>query len=247
MDERENNSLGVDNNAKDDQSIKRLATEKNPSVEAIIANLYRLETEQQAIDKINALKENFIISAKLPPSEHENSIKLWVRGYKITDDEEKKGFLGNYAEIRPLQLADGKYTVSSKKLDIALKYHPQRKRPKGKHPDWGHPCSVNKLFCIVYSKAETPPVQKYVFEIMASKDGEGGFYIDSKVNKYSKKNSKPDVKSAGKKSSGKGSSIKVDEPLGKGYFASMVELKRNKKSQIDDLRKKSKEKPTEES
>jgi len=119
---------------------KRLATEKNPSVEAIVNSLFRLENEEQAIEKINALKDNFIISSKLPPSDDANAIKLWIRGYKITEDEEKKGVLGNYAEIRPLQLADGKFTLSAKKLDIALKFHPQRKRPKGKHPDWGHPC-----------------------------------------------------------------------------------------------------------
>lgn len=253
---------------------KRLATEKNPTIEAIINGLFRLETNDQAIDKITALKENFIISSKLPPSEIEGGIKLWIRGYKITEDEEKEGYLGNYAEISTLELADGKFTITAKKLDIKLKFHPQRKRPKKKHPDWGHPCmrlikkgktfetiedaqkvlgqlheefpnisipAVNKLFVIIYSKAEKPPVQKYILEIAADRDG-NGFKIEAKPNKYDKAKTQAakDVRK-NPESSNQGSNAPDDNPLGKGYFASMIELKRNNKTQISELRKQSKE------
>lgn len=32
-----------------------------------------------------------------------------------------------------------KFTISATKINSELKFHPQRKRPKNKHPDWGHP------------------------------------------------------------------------------------------------------------
>lgn len=246
---------------------KRLATEKNPTIEAVINGLFRLENLEQAISKIKALRENFIISSKLPPSKDENGIKLWIRGYKITKDEEKQGYLGNYAEVTPFKLADGKYTLTAEKQDVKLKFHPQRKRPKKKHPDWGHPCmrlikrgksfetiedaqrilgqlheefpnisipAVNKLFIIIYSNSEKPPVQKYILEIQACRDGEG-FIIEHKPNTYDKKKV---VVSKDKKSE---HSNAEPEALGKGYFSSMVELKRSKKSQIDELRKKNRE------
>lgn len=247
---------------------KRLATEKNPTIEAVINGLFRLENREQAVQKIEALDENFITSSKLPPSKIEGGIKLWIRGYQITKDEEKEGYLGNYAEVAPKEIEGGKYTLSCDKLDVKLKYHPQRKRPKKKHPDWGHPClrlvkkkkvfetiedaqrvlgqlheefpnisipAVNKLFIIIYSKSEKPPVQKYILEIQAEKEV-GGFYIDYKINNYDKKKVPP--KKGKKQARVEGGD---NEPLGKGYFASMVELKRNKKEQISELRKQKKE------
>ncbi len=117
---------------------KTLATEKHPTIQAIIHALFRFEKIEQANSRLEAIKNNFIISSRLPKDGNENALKLWINGYKLTEAEKKNGYIGNYAAIKIKQI-EGKYTLIAEKQDIALKYHPQRKRPKQKHPDWGHP------------------------------------------------------------------------------------------------------------
>lgn len=250
---------------------KRLATERHPTIEAILNDLFRFETEKQAQDRIDTIREHFIISKKLPKDkDNPNTLKLWIRGYGISKDEEKKGYLGNYAAFRTVKLKDDKFTIRAEKQPISLKYHPQRKRPKRKHPDWGHPAlrlvkkqvsfdtieeannilkqihteypdisipSVNKLFVIIYSKAENPekPVQKYILEVKPARGG--GFYVDYKINDYKKKQELPKKKAEAESDSDDSSAPKEQS----GYFTSMVALKRNKKSKIDELRKKKQE------
>ena len=256
--------------------VKRLATEKHPTIEAIINGLFRFETEEQAQERIDTIRDHFIISSKLP-KDKDDLLKLWIRGYEINKEEEKKGYLGNYASFKIKKLGDGKCTIVAEKQRIAIKYHPQRKRPKSKHPDWGHPClrivkkgivfdtieeaqkilsqlheeypdisipAVNKLFTIIYSRTNKPPVQKYILEIQPARDG-GGFYIEYKINEYKKPKELPtDGKKKVSKTTeaeGDGSEDSSSDAKEKGYFASMVELKRSKKAQIDELRKKKKE------
>ena len=117
---------------------RRLATEKHPTIEAVINGLFRFEKIEQALARLEAIKNNFIISSKLPKDDDENSVKLWIRGFQISEKEEKDGYLGNYAQIGIENVA-GKFRLLAIKQDIALKYHPQRKRPKRRNPDWGHP------------------------------------------------------------------------------------------------------------
>lgn len=118
--------------------IKRLATEKHPTIEAIINGLFRFENIEQAVARLEAIKNNFILSSKLPKGDDEHTLKLWIRGYNVSPEEEKNGYLGNYAKIK-INNIDGKFRLIAEKQDINLKYHPQRKRPKRKNPDWGHP------------------------------------------------------------------------------------------------------------
>ena len=244
----------------EDKKLKRLATEKHPTIEAITNSLFRFEKFEQALARLEAVKNYFILSNKLPKDEDENTIKLWIRGYQIDADEEKQGYLGNYAAIKVKEI-DGKFTLTADKQRIALKYHPQRKRPKRKHPDWGHPAlrvvrkgttfetieeaqkilgqiheeypdisipNTNKLFVIIYSKAlnMTPPVQKFILEIKASRDG--GFFIEYKANNY-KKNETPMTAVAAKDK-------EKEERKAQGHFTSKVMLQKAKK----DARKKKK-------
>lgn len=254
---------------------RRLATEKHPTIEAIINDLFRFEKKEQAEGRIKAIKDYFITSVKLPKDTKDPDVlKLWVRGYMISEDEEKQGYLGNYAAFRVVQLKDKKFTIRAEKQNIALKYHPQRKRPKRKHPDWGHPAlrlvkkgvsfdtveeannvlkqlhteysdisipAINKLFIIIYSKAENPerPVQKYILEVKPAKSG--GFYISWKLNDYQKK-ALPDKKiEKSTDSAGTDSPNAEDSKQPAGYFTSMVALKRDKKAKISDMRKKKKD------
>lgn len=239
-----------------DNPNKRLATEKHPTIEAVINGLFKFEKKEHALSRLNAIKEHFVVSAKLPKEEDENIIKLWIRGFQIDADEEKEGFLGNYALIK-IKEVDKKFSLIAEKQRIALKYHPQRRRPKRKHPDWGHPCmrvikkgtvfetieeaqkvlaqlheehplvsipAVNKLYVILYSKAYNPPIKKFVLEIKTAR--EGGFFIESKENNYVKKEPVVNTRSAEKPTENTG------EKQDKGYFTSMVELRKSKKSQM---------------
>lgn len=251
---------------------KRLATEKHPTIQATINDLFRFEKKEQAEARVQAIKDYFVTSVKLPKDSHDqNVLKLWIRGYMIDEEEEKQGYLGNYAAFRIIQLKDKKFTIRAEKQKVAIKYHPQRERPKRKHPDWGHPAlrlvkkaakfdtieaaakiikqlhaeypeisipTVNKLFIIIYSKAENPekPIQKYVLEIKPNKTG--GFFIEYKINDYDKKG-KDEVKKATTKIAESSEGSKTNEPA--GYFTSMVALKRDKKAKISDLRKKKQE------
>jgi hypothetical protein len=132
---RSENEVSIPN---EDRKLRRLATEKHPTIEAVINGLFRFEKKEQALARLEAIKNYFVISSKLPNDEDENVIKLWIRGYKIDEDEEKQGYLGNYAAIK-ISENDDRFSLVAEKQRIALKYHPQRKRPKRKHPDWGHP------------------------------------------------------------------------------------------------------------
>lgn len=69
------------------------------------------------------------------------AVIIWLRGYALTPEEEREGFLGNYAlvTVKAVQEEKEKFTLIATKLAADLKHHPQTKRPKQQHPDWGHP------------------------------------------------------------------------------------------------------------
>jgi hypothetical protein len=69
--------------------------------------------------------------------------------------------------------------------------------------------NVNKLFCIIYSKQDKPPVQKWVLEIEVAPGKQGGFVIAARRN--DPKPRKPETK---------------DRPEPVGHFTSKVKLKR---------------------
>ncbi len=117
---------------------KKFATTTNPTIEAAITGLFRFDKPEKASLKIQAIRDHFVISSKLQTS-NMNEVKLWIRGYELTPEEEKQGYLGNYAAIKLKTLDNGLFTLVAEKQRINLKFHPQRVREKRKHPDWGHP------------------------------------------------------------------------------------------------------------
>jgi len=121
------------------QKQKKNATAVHPSIKAVLKGLYRFANEEQALRRIHDLKEHFVTS-KLSTGEaaSPNTAIIWIRGYEVTEKEAEEGFTGNYALIAPKKIGE-KYTVAAQKIASELKFHPQRKRPKQKHPDWGHP------------------------------------------------------------------------------------------------------------
>ena len=239
---------------------RKIATIKNPTIEATVNGLYRFENEKQALDRIQTLRDNFIISKT--QDDDDSTTFLWIKGFEITDKESEAGYLGNFAEIQIKKLEDGKFALGAEKVETDIKNHPQKKRPKQAMPNWGHPILrkikkgekfeevepaqellqrlhenfpetsipvTNKVYAMVYSRKENPkkPIQKYVFEIKTLK--EGGFFIEYSLNEYEAK----DLPGVGKNARDKRAEIEDGEDMQqaakKGYFASMVELKRSRK------------------
>ncbi len=120
---------------------KKFASANHPYFEAIINGTFILENIEEANQKLEEIKKHFIISAKNPKDEENNNniIKLWLKNFELSEADEKAGFLGNYALIKISQNKN-KFVLIAEKLNTELKFHPQRKRPLRKHPDWGHPC-----------------------------------------------------------------------------------------------------------
>jgi len=118
---------------------KKYASIGNPTINAVIKQLYRFETTEQANTKARSIVESFVVSSKnnyfrVDP----NAVIIWITGFELSDEEIEKGYLGNYAALSVKSIDDDLYTVVAEKLPAALDIHPQKKRPKQRHPDWGH-------------------------------------------------------------------------------------------------------------
>lgn len=122
----------MDNAVKD----RKYATIGNPTINAVIKQLYRFDSMEQAQLRLESLKRNFVVSSSIKTEN--NDFVVWLRGYEVTDAELEQGYLGNFAKFICIKTEDGKYTIAAEKLDISLAKHPQKKRPKRRHPDWGH-------------------------------------------------------------------------------------------------------------
>lgn len=118
---------------------RRYATVLHPTIGAVLAGTYRFATEEQARQQLQIFREHFVLSKHQGEGEHENNILLWIKGYSLTPAEKENGWTGNYSAVGIVKRSDGKFTLEAKKVESDLKFHPQRQRPKHKHPNWGHP------------------------------------------------------------------------------------------------------------
>jgi hypothetical protein len=127
------------------EKIRVYASVKNPSINAALKSLYSFENKAQAQARLAQIKHDFVTSkqsfAQTPPSKRDanNRIILWVHDYALTPEERNQGYVGNFAMLAIGKKDADKFTISATKINSELKFHPQRKRPKNKHPDWGHP------------------------------------------------------------------------------------------------------------
>ncbi|GEM_PF-388865 len=142
------------NSNKDTNKIKkRFADAQGPVFAAVVDSLYRFTSLEQAQEKLAGLREQYITSkqqATNKPAEVQegeevvevidpNSAVFWVRNYQVNEAEIAEGRIGNFAEIRTHVIPQGGFTLNARKIDVAARFHPQRKRDKQKYPDWGHP------------------------------------------------------------------------------------------------------------
>ncbi len=122
---------------------KRYASTRSPLIRAILEENFVFPGEEKAIDRLEALRVQYILSRQHPQEAESKSLTLWIRGYATMPEEEKKGFIGHFALVHIKSLEDGKYTLSARKIESDLKFHPQRKRCPQRHPNWGHPVLRN--------------------------------------------------------------------------------------------------------
>ena len=118
---------------------KPFASIRNPKIQAILNGLYSFKTELESLELIDELKKKYQISNRKP--QDEAGFVLWIKGFNLSEIKEK-GYVGNFVEIFPVK-KDDKFSVEAKKIDIELKYHPERKYQKKELPSWGHPVLRN--------------------------------------------------------------------------------------------------------
>lgn len=117
---------------------RRIAAADLPVIEATLKQLYRFSTIEQAVNRLNQIREEFEIASVQEGAEGP-MVKMWIKGFSITDEELKEGALGNYAVITPRKVAEGHIILHAEKVETPVAKHPQRVRPQQKHPNWGHP------------------------------------------------------------------------------------------------------------
>ncbi len=116
------------------------ASLNHPVINAVANSLFSFKERKKAEERLESIREQFVLSKKKSAENTDsNPTTMWVRGYKITEEERKQGYFGNFAIIYIDKTKRDTFTLCMKKVEQKVKYHPQRERPKHKHPNWGHP------------------------------------------------------------------------------------------------------------
>lgn len=124
---------------------ERYASISDALISAAIYGMFRFTESEQAKTRIEAIQNAFVTSRFSPDAKEDKAtegvpaIRLWIRGFDVSEEEETQGFLGHYADIMAASLAKGKYTLIARKVALPLKNHPHKRTPTRSHPNWGHP------------------------------------------------------------------------------------------------------------
>lgn len=117
---------------------KHYAYLRHPAVEALLYGHTQFVSFNLAAEYLEVIRNSFKVSRFQPKEAKAHSLILWVKGYALTEEEIQQGYTGNYALLHPEPRDDSGFMIRATKLPAELKYHPEKKRPKRKHPDWGH-------------------------------------------------------------------------------------------------------------
>lgn len=119
---------------------RKYATAKHPTIEALIHGLYKYRERAQAVQRFTNIVNHFVLSKEQPESTPEEpAALLWIKGFAVTPEEEALGYTGHFCEMRIGRGDKGVFTLIAKRIDKPITQHPQKKRLKSKHPNWGHP------------------------------------------------------------------------------------------------------------
>ncbi len=102
----------------------------NPNISGCIYGLFEFESEEIADAKINQIKKTFDCSTKQESKDQYGiTLRLWIKDFEVTDQEHEKGFIGSFGIIYKIE-REGKWSLKLKKVEVPLKNHPQKARPK---------------------------------------------------------------------------------------------------------------------
>lgn len=242
----------------DKQNSKVLAHARHPIIDAVVKMRYSFSSYEDALDKIDYLEKRFVKSS-LSESVTPDTTVLWIRGYEVTAEEEEKGYQGNYAVIGPEMTPDKKYTLIARKIEIDLGKHPQRRRNKSKHPDWGYWVlrrvqkgwkydSVEEAYRDLMAIAEdfpevSIPSTNKLLTIIYRKTNDDSlplFRVILEVEALREGGftitcKENEHKGPKKPKTTNAEHVEGEEPEQIGRFASMVSLKKNRKKNINDV------------
>ncbi len=141
--------------SKKQQQKERYANAANKHIAAAIDRLYKFESEAEAAQKLETIKKIFTTSNQTIDDTPKPCTVLWIKDYEVMPEEEKQGFMGNYAFVTIEEMANGIFTLSTTKLETELKYHPRQKRYNDEAmPNWGHPILRSVKKQKIYSTLE---------------------------------------------------------------------------------------------
>ncbi len=238
---------------------KVLAHAGHPIIDAVIKMRYAFSNYDDALNKITYLENRFVKSS-LADLETPATTVLWIRGYDVTKKEEEAGYTGNYALISPDMTPDKKYTLIARKLEVEIGKHPQRKRKKSKHPDWGFWVlrrvqkgwrydSVEEAYADLMAIAEefpevSIPSSNKLFTIIyrkATDDSLPLFRVVLEVEALQEGGFTITCTENTYRSNKTKEVPTEDAPEPIGKFASMIALKKNRKKNINDVLKEQKD------
>jgi hypothetical protein len=132
----------------------------DPTILAAVQGWFRLTSQAHAMKKLAWIGKHFIRAheqdseASGPPV----TLRLWISGFAVTEEEKAKGYRGHYAHLRIAPIDGGRYTITAEKLPVELARHPQKAPPRMRHPNWGHPvmraAEAGKVFSSITTARE---------------------------------------------------------------------------------------------
>lgn len=235
---------------------KFLANIKSPIIDAILNGHYVFSSREQAEKKLEYVQSRFVRSSYGQEEEVPRTI-LWIRGYDVTEEEEATGCIGNYAIIYIDEQPGNSFTLAAQKVVADAKRHPQRRRKKNRHPDWGYWVlrrikkgwrydSIDEAYSDLMTLAEdfpdvTIPSQNKVFTILyqRSMDEEElplkrvileveALHEGGFTVTCKPNNYKPKETKAKK--------VEAEPKAAMGRFTSMVQVKQNRRKNIADFK-----------
>jgi hypothetical protein len=130
------------------EKSKRYASVNNPTINAVVHELYCLPSEALAREKLEQIRSHFIISAK-QLNNATPSVHLWIKAYDVKPEQEEQGVIGNFALLsyKKVDAASDKWLLYATRLDTPAQSHPQRAQVMRDNPNWGHPVmrSIRKV------------------------------------------------------------------------------------------------------
>ena len=121
---------------------KEYANHKSHIMHAALMGYYRFANEEQAKLQLQIIRDAYFISRYPAHTDTPVSTVVWVRGYGVSDEDKKQGWLGHFVRITCHMESKGKWGFALEKV-VDDAPHPQKRRVAMQHPNWGHPILRN--------------------------------------------------------------------------------------------------------